>query len=68
MYEGKPHAQGLLRGLSRAGVQAECPSCGHVEWNMLEAGSAKAREGTVTLACKHCGFIRLHVPGWHHRE
>jgi hypothetical protein len=70
MHERGPHVQGLLRGLSRAGVQAECPSCGHVEWAPTEDTGKRrgASDRMVSLACKHCGFIRLHLPGWHHGE
>jgi hypothetical protein len=40
-----------------------------VEWAPTESGEHREEgEPLIELACKHCGFIRMHLPGWHRGE
>lgn len=57
--------------LNARGVRLECPSCGHTEWAPLDTNvvlpSSAPQPGfdatgpeCLAIACKHCGFVRLH--------
>jgi predicted nucleic-acid-binding Zn-ribbon protein len=63
--------QRLTDALNRVGVRLDCPSCGHVEWAPLGTTVVLPTSGVqpgfeaqgaecLALACKHCGFVRLH--------
>jgi len=65
------HVQRLVEAVNKLGVILECPSCGHGEWAPLgtpivlpTSGVQPATEAQgaecLALACKRCGFVRLH--------
>ena len=67
-----PQVQRLLEAVNAIGVNIECPSCGHPEWApfggtvVLPLSGAQPDpepEGAecLPLACKRCGFVRLHA-------
>jgi len=57
--------------LNSRGVRLECPSCGHREWAPLDRNVVLPSSGMqpgleaegpecLAIACKRCGFVRLH--------
>jgi predicted nucleic-acid-binding Zn-ribbon protein len=65
------HVQRLIEAVNKLGVMLECPSCGHGEWAPLGTRVVVPTSGVqpgfevqgaecLALACKRCGFVRLH--------
>jgi predicted nucleic-acid-binding Zn-ribbon protein len=65
------HVQRLIEAVNKLGVMLECPSCGHGEWAPLGTRVVLPTSGVqpdfeaqgaecLALACKRCGFVRLH--------
>jgi predicted nucleic-acid-binding Zn-ribbon protein len=65
------HVQRLIETVNSIGVKLECPSCGHAEWaplgttvalptSGLQSGFETQEAECLALACKRCGFVRLH--------
>src|SRR5262245_16849629 len=61
----------LIQTVNAVGVRSECPSCGNEEWAPLDTTVALPASGSppahnspgaecLALACKRCGFVRLH--------
>jgi predicted nucleic-acid-binding Zn-ribbon protein len=63
--------QRLTDAVNKVGVKLECPSCGDREWAPLgttvvlptsgiQPGFEAQGAECLALACKRCGFVRLH--------